>query len=103
MHPSREQAEFSFDSKGLNSAGADGLASWREIRVRELRDLARSVGLPIGHPAEVWLKGGIRLRGKLELYENHLLVSGVNSSELRLEIQGVSFGLNEMDSCTRAD
>ena len=32
------------------------------------------MGLPLNQPAEVWLKGGIRLRGVLRLKEEQLFV-----------------------------
>jgi hypothetical protein len=92
------QSEFKFQT----SNSSPGYESWREERRRQRAELAESFGLPIGKPVEVWLRGGIRLRGELHLRED-LLVHAVCSLEnTQFEVNGVTFHYNEMESCLRS-
>lgn len=94
------QSEFHFSQP---DSGRDGLLAWREIREKDLRALARRLGLPLGHPAEVWLLGGIRLHGLLELDEQQLFPQSEKSTELVLRIGATPFRTTEIESCIRLD
>jgi hypothetical protein len=95
--PQTRQSEFVFETN------ADASNIWRQRREQDLSALARRVGLPIGHQAEVWLAGGIRLRGLLELELDTMFLSDEKATALELRIEGVTFRVAEMESCVRTD
>ncbi len=66
-------------------------------------ELARRLGLPLGHPVEVWLCGGVRLRGLLRLKEELLFIHEDNTRSLEFVVDGVSFPYRELESCSRLD
>nr|WP_321349206.1 hypothetical protein [uncultured Methanoregula sp.] len=59
------------------------------------------MGLPLNQRAEVWLKGGIRLRGVLKLKEEQLFVAEKRDPRLELAVDGVSFLAAEIESWVR--
>jgi hypothetical protein len=81
----------------------DGLTRWHEERQEALRDLARKLGLPLDHPAEVVLQGGIRLRGMLRLGQEELLIEPKRDLRLQLRIDRCTFLPTEIESCIRLD
>ena len=81
----------------------DGLSAWRRQRQDALGELAKKFGLPLGHRAEVWLRGGIRLEGILRLQEQLLWIEDDAAREIMLEIDGVAFKRFEIESCKRQD
>jgi len=93
------QDEFDF---GAGSAG-DGYHRWLAQRQEALVELARKLNLPLNHPVEIWLAGGIRLRGKLQLQEEMLFVPEDHVDQLRLQVDHVPFLIHEMESCVRMD
>jgi hypothetical protein len=95
------QSQFNFDSSAEARSEDDALKLWRERCQRERLALAKELGLPIGHEAEVWLTGGIRLRGKLQLHEEMLLHASVSPDNTRLLIGRTPFYYKEIDSCVR--
>jgi hypothetical protein len=62
-------------------------------------ELARRIHLPLGHEVEVWLYGGIRLRGKLSVKEEMLLIEEerVRHLELMVDHEASCFGLRPSD------
>lgn len=94
------QGEFDFSASDQQS---DGLAGWRAGFERSKRELATTMGLPLDHPVEVWLKGEIRLKGVLKLYENRLFVESKRDFSLELVVDGVRFTAAEIESCVRLD
>ena len=66
-------------------------------------ELARRIGLPLGHQVEVWLYGGVRLRGKLRLREELLFIEEEQVRHLELVVDHVTFAYREMESCVRLD
>ena len=94
-----DQPEFDFASNGSE----EGFASWRRQREEAVREWARSMGLPIHHPVEVYLAGGIRLRGELRLKEERLFMEERRDFEVELEVAGVAFQPKEIESCVRLD
>lgn len=94
----RAQGEFDFDSG--NDAGFTKWLAGRKVAVKEL---SSRLGLPLGRPVEVWLVGGIRLRGKLRLQDEVLVIEEENVRHLGLIVDGVPFDLREMESCVRLD
>jgi hypothetical protein len=93
-----EQSEFNF-----STPAPDGIATWRESRKSALLALGKSLGLPLLRSCEIWLKGGVRLRGVLRLNEEKLLLETENQRDAGFEIDGVPFRLSEMESCLRLD
>ena len=57
------QSELNFNEDG----GNEGYTRWLVGRQVATEILARKMGLPLGHEVEVWLIGGMRLRGRLRL------------------------------------
>ena len=94
-----QQRELDFSGTQSSS----GLERWREERRQAQRDLARQLDLPLGHLVEVWLIGGVRLRGELRLAEHILFAEEDAWRTLNLMVDGVAFGQNEMESCVRQD
>ena len=68
-----------------------------------VQELARRLGLPLDHQVEVWLCGGIRLRGKLRLQEEILFIEEERVRHLGLVVDHVAFTFREMESCVRMD
>ncbi|MCU0787774.1 MAG: hypothetical protein MUC91_06220 [Verrucomicrobia bacterium] len=93
------QGELDFSGERPSS----GLDRWREERRRAQLELARRLDLPLGHPVEVWLVNGIRLRGELRLAEERLFVDESAAHSLGLMVDGVAFSQNEIESCVRQD
>lgn len=95
----KAQDEFDF---GTGSAG-EGYTRWLAERKRALAELARQSNLPLDHQVEVWLAGGIRLRGKLQLQEERLFLQEDDVKRLGLRVDHVPFTIGEMESCVRLD
>ena len=93
------QGEFNFDA----NATEEGYTRWRSGRKLAARELAHRMDLPLGHPVEVWLAGGIRLRGMLRLEEEFLFLEEDHIRDLQLVVEKVAFALREMESCVRLD
>ena len=94
-----EQGELPFES--VTEAG--GLAAWRAARKQAGHALALRLGLPLNHPVEVWLRGGIRLRGTLRLREEVLFPERESADALALVVDQVVFTPAEIESCVRLD
>jgi hypothetical protein len=95
----RRQREFNFKGHA-SEAGYDGWLAGRRLAVEEL---ARRMGLPLGHQVEVWLTGGIRLRGKLRLWEEVIFIEEDRVRHLEMLVDHFSFAYREMESCVRLD
>jgi hypothetical protein len=93
------QEELDF---GAGGAG-EGYTRWQVQRRAALVELARKVHLPLNHQVEVWLAGGIRLRGKLQLQEEKLFWQEEDGRQLGLRVDHVPFLMHEMESCVRLD
>ncbi len=93
------QSELNFGEDG----SAEGYTSWLVGRQVATEILARKMGLPLGHEVEVWLVGGMRLRGKLRLQEETLFIEEEPVRHLGLRIDKVAFTYREMESCVRLD
>jgi lysophospholipase L1-like esterase len=99
IDPSPEQGELSWYA----SSERDGYAMWQRQRREVMAQLARKLGLPLGHSVEVWLRGDIRLRGTLRLREEMLFMPDDREAQLQLTVDGVHFTTGEMESCVRSD
>lgn len=97
--PVNKQEEFTFGT----GAPASGHDRWLAGRRMAAEVLARKMGLPLGHEVEVWLSGGIRLRGRLRLHEEVLFVEEERMRHLELRVDHVHFTYREMESCVRLD
>lgn len=93
------QTEFRFHT----SAQKSGYAKWLAARRVAVETMARRINLPLGHEVEVWLTGGIRLRGRLRLQEEVLFVKEGRERHLGLIVDHVGFTYREMESCVRLD
>ncbi len=93
------QGQFDFDASGTEQ----GYTRWLTGRRLAVQELALRLGLPLGHDVEVWLYGGIRLRGKLRLQEEQLLLEEERVRHLALVVDHVAFTYREMESCVRLD
>lgn len=87
----------------LDFAGgdSDGLSAWQAGQRRQREELARQLALPLGRPVEVWLRGGVRLRGELRLAEAFLVHAQVTQENTRFEVAGTQFAFREMESCVQ--
>ena len=79
-----------------------GYDQWMERRRATRRALADRVGLPVDHLVEIWLRGGIRLRGRLRWQEERVW-AGEGERGMNLVVDGVMFAVGEMESCVRTD
>ena len=93
------QGEFSFAA----APHQDGYANWLTGRKIATQALAQRMNLPLGHQVEVWLRGGIRLRGHLRLKEEQLFIEEDSVRHLELAVDRVPFTYHDMDSCVRLD
>jgi hypothetical protein len=91
------QGELNFDSGG----SPEGHTRWLAGRQLAAEQLARRLNLPLGHNVEVWLYGGVRLRGKLQLPEELLFVDEEQVRHMELKVDKVTFAYREMESCVR--
>lgn len=93
------QSEFNFGASGTDQ----GYTQWLAGRRMAAEELARRIHLPLGHQVEVWLYGGVRLRGKLRLQEEVLFIEEERVRHLELVVDHVAFTCREMESCVRLD
>jgi hypothetical protein len=93
------QEELDF---GNGNAG-EGYSRWLAQRKLAVSELARQINLPLEHQVEVWLVGGVRLRGKLQLQEERLFWGNDDAQHLGLVVDHVPFTIREMESCVRLD
>ncbi len=95
----QSQGEFDFE----NGAGGKGYTRWLTGRRMVAAQVARRIGLPLGHEVEVWLQGGVRLRGRLSVKEEMLFIEEERLRHLELVVDRVPFTYREMESCVRLD
>lgn len=93
------QGEFNFEA----GTPDEGYSRWLAGRKLAAEELARRLNLPLQHQVEVWLNGGIRLRGKLRLQEEMLVIEEDHVRHLKLQVDHVPFTVREMQSCVRLD
>lgn len=93
------QGEFNFRTAKSDA----GYSNWLASRQLAAQELAHRMNLPIGHEVEVWLTGGIRLRGSLRLKEEMLFIQEERVRHLELLVDHVAFTYREMESCIRLD
>ena len=93
------QREFRFGGE----APETGYSNWLAGRRVAIHELSRQLNLPLGHQVEVWLIGGIRLRGKLRLEHEVLFIEEERIRHLGLVVDHVNFAYREMESCIRLD
>ena len=80
-----------------------GFQIWLNQRRATLTELARQLGLPLGHPVEIWLKGDIRLSGILELAQPPLFIPEDRNLRFELRVDRCTFTPGDIESCIRAD
>ncbi|MES2571793.1 MAG: hypothetical protein V4710_17285 [Verrucomicrobiota bacterium] len=89
-----EQYEFIFSEA---SSAREVPVPWRAEWIRRTQEWRRRLALPINRRAEVRLRKGEVLRGKLTLAENQRW-SDAERGRLILMVDGVRFRLGEIDS-----
>lgn len=92
------QGELNFDKQG--TPGTDGIALWHKQREKDLLELAKRLGLPVGQNVEVWLRSGVRLRGRLQLHED-MLIHSMEDESSKFAVDGIPFLTAEVESCVR--
>jgi hypothetical protein len=95
----QQQTEFDFQT----GFGNQGFIHWQEQRRQVMERLTTRMGLPLGHLVEVWLEGGVRLRGMLRLQEEKLFVEDARDFSLVLTVDKTPFTAGEIQSCIRLD
>ena len=98
--PDNPQLELGF---GGSADRPSGLDRWRRERENALRELARELGLPLGHRAEVILTDDTKLVGVLRLAEDELIINPKRDWKLLLRIDRCTFTAAEIASCLRLD
>ena len=93
------QGQFNFEADGTDR----GYTQWLTGRRMAVKELARRLNLPLGHQVEVWLLGGIRLRGRMRLEEEILFIHEERVRHLGLVVDNVPFTYRELESCVRLD
>ena len=93
------QGQLDFEATGIEA----GHERWVSVRKVAAKELARKINLPLGHMVEVWLRGNIRLRGRLRLKEEILFLEESAANHLELMVDNVPFTCAEMESCVRLD
>ena len=93
------QREFNFDADNTE----EGYTHWVTARKVATQVLARRMNLPLGHQVEVWLLGGVRLRGELRLQEEQLFIEEERVRHLGLIVDRVPFTYRDLESCIRLD
>jgi hypothetical protein len=94
------QPEFNFDQAGQVQ---DGYQTWVQQRQATLTATVRRLALPLGHPVEMWLLGGVRLRGQLQFEDPPLFIEDSHLKKARLCVDGVGFDPAEIESFVRLD
>jgi hypothetical protein len=97
--PNLAQSEINFGSWQAEN----GFQAWLNQRRNALTQLAEKLGLPLGHPVEIWLKGDVRLNGVLQLAQTPLFVPEDRNPRLELRIDRCNFTPAEIASCVRLD
>jgi hypothetical protein len=97
--PRQHQTEFDF----ATAQSDRGYHLWLEQRRLAMEQLAQKMGLPLGHAVEVWLEGGVRLRGILCLQEERLFIEDARDFNLVLTVDNTPFAAREIESCVRLD
>jgi len=77
--------------------------SFLAARTLAVEEVARQLHLPLGQQVEVWLAGGIRLRGKLTLQQEFLVLEEGRARHLGLMVDHVAFAYRELESCVRLE
>ena len=93
------QKEFNFDADNPE----EGYTRWVTSRKIATQVLAQRMNLPLGHQVEVWLLGGVRLRGELRLQEEQLFIEEERVRHLGLIVDRVPFTYRDLESCVRLD
>lgn len=81
----------------------DGYSHWYNERLASLAALGSRMGLPLGHRAEIILKDGTRLLGKLLLSDDSLWIDTPPADRVQLRVERCTFTATEIESCIRMD
>lgn len=88
---------------GSPNPRGEGYTRWHQERRDALEDMARKIGLPLGHHAEVVLRDGTVLRGALSLATDELWVDPRRDLRLTLRVDRCTFEARDVESCVRLD
>ena len=88
----------------FSAPNSGGYELWLRQRQSLIAHLTDQLGYPIGRQVEVWLQGGVRLRGKLTVREESIHWSADNQAiGVELGIGQVYFPIGQIESCVRLD
>ena len=88
----------------FNASNLGGYELWLRQRQSLIAHLTDQLGYPIGQHVEIWLQGGVRLRGKLTVREESIHWSADNEAVgVEHGIGQVYFPINQIESCVRTD
>ena len=103
LYPGRAQWTSKGNSTSRPTTGKRAIqGGWRGAGYRPRSWRGESIYL-IGHQVEIWLYGGIRLRGKLRLKEEMVFIAEDRVRHLELIADQVPFTYRDMESCVRID
>jgi hypothetical protein len=91
------QLELIFDAPA--GGATPGWDQWRAEREREMFELSREIGLPLGRHVEIELANGPVLRGRLLIDEPTLFLPNRRLSDLRLRIGRAVFEVAQVAQC----
>jgi len=88
----------------FNAPNSGGYELWLRQRQSLIAHLTDQLGYPIGRQVEVWLQGGVRLRGNLTVREESIHWSTDHKAVgVELGIGQVYFPISQIESCVRLD
>ena len=95
----RLQGQFEFGAAGQEA----GYSRWLAGRHLATEAMARRLNLPLGHTVDLWLRGNVRVTGKLRLKEDVLVIDEEAVRHLELRVDRLVFRVGEIESCVRLD
>jgi hypothetical protein len=84
-----------------DSQPEDGYAAWQQQRLKAMKQISHSLGLPLGHEVELRLLDGVILKGRLRLKEELLFPELTDLGNVELAIGRATFRHSEIESCIR--
>ena len=96
-----EQQELDFNAP--RSDLWDGINHLEIEMLKERRELAVKMGLPLDRQVEVTLSDGRTLKGLMKVHERDLFIPQKRSADILIEIGTIVFRACDISSCLRLD
>jgi hypothetical protein len=96
-----DQLDLTFENRG--QLFAHGLDDWRTERRKNLEELARVQGLPIGRTARIYFHNGPPCEGILLIDDDNLFVPDKRKHDLQLCIGRIRFTASDVASCVAVE